>query len=269
MTRAAVYRCYQGLPHHRRFTAPRRGSAKRLPLRVAALVALLTAGACSADRGESISHEELVHRTQVILDSVAGGDRKPFELYFADDAMDHDEKGRAMDKKALVADITLPPRNWSGSIKLSHPESRIVGTAAILSYDVDETEVISGQTVQARYHTTDTWLQRRGSWQIVAEQVLRYYDDPAQGKPDIARYPDYAGSYEVEPGKTREVSSQAESLFMQSSGKEKEALFNEAGDLFFRKGVEGRILFHRTAQGKVDALIDRRNNEDIVWRKVT
>jgi hypothetical protein len=37
--------------------------------------------------------------------------------------------------------------------------------------------------------------------------------------------------------------------------------------LFFRKGVEGRILFRYDAHGKVDALIDRRNNEDVVWRK--
>jgi len=32
--------------------------------------------------------------------------------------------------------------------------------------------------------------------------------------------------------------------------------------------VEGRILFHRTESGKVDSLYDRRNNEDVVWRKV-
>jgi len=38
-------------------------------------------------------------------------------------------------------------------------------------------------------------------------------------------------------------------------------------ELFFRKGVEGRILFGYAANGKVDALIDRRNNEDVVWKK--
>jgi len=31
--------------------------------------------------------------------------------------------------------------------------------------------------------------------------------------------------------------------------------------------VEGRVLFRYADNGKVDALIDRRNNEDIVWRK--
>jgi len=32
--------------------------------------------------------------------------------------------------------------------------------------------------------------------------------------------------------------------------------------------VEGRELFQRDARGKVDALDDRRNNEDIVWKRV-
>jgi hypothetical protein len=32
--------------------------------------------------------------------------------------------------------------------------------------------------------------------------------------------------------------------------------------------VEGRILFRRADNGKVDALIDRRNNEDVVWKRV-
>ncbi len=42
----------------------------------------------------------------------------------------------------------------------------------------------------------------------------------------------------------------------------------KAPDLFFRPGVEGRRLFHRGANGRVDALIDRRNNQDVVWKKL-
>jgi hypothetical protein len=32
--------------------------------------------------------------------------------------------------------------------------------------------------------------------------------------------------------------------------------------------VEGRRLFHFGPDGKVDAMIDRRNDEDVVWKKV-
>jgi hypothetical protein len=47
----------------------------------------------------------------------------------------------------------------------------------------------------------------------------------------------------------------------------KEQLLPETSDLFFRKGLEGRILFCYSDNGKVNALIDRRNNEDVIWRK--
>jgi hypothetical protein len=47
----------------------------------------------------------------------------------------------------------------------------------------------------------------------------------------------------------------------------KEQLLPETSEIFFRKGVEGRILFRYGATGKVDGLIDRRNNEDVIWRR--
>ncbi|HJX24655.1 MAG TPA: hypothetical protein VJ252_00740, partial [Chthoniobacterales bacterium] len=68
------------------------------------------------------------------------------------------------------------------------------------------------------------------------------------------------------PGQTRTVSVDGDKLFVERKSK-KEQLFPETSELFFRKGVEGRILFRRDDRGKVDVLIDRRNNEDVVWRK--
>src|SRR6266498_1836830 len=133
-------------------------------------------------------------------------------------------------------------------------------------YDADETETIFGQNLKARYHITDTWLQRKGNWQIIASQAHRYYEDPAVGKADPKKFADYIGTYELAPGQTRFVIAEGEKLFVERNGR-KEQLFPETSEIFFRKGVEGRILFRYAASGKVDALIDRRNNEDVIWRK--
>ena len=233
-----------------------------------ALVAAMSTVSCSGKRGGGITQAELVRRTQEIFDAVAGGNRAPFEKYFAADSMIFDEKGRSMDKKAFVADQSPLPPGFSGAIKLVNPQSRILGNTAILSYDLNETETIFGQNMSARYHATDTWMQRNGQWQIIAEQVLRYYEDPAPGKPEVKKYPEYAGTYELTPGITLSVSAKGKELFSQRSGRAKELLVPEAPDIFFRKGVEGRRLFRRNDKGKVDALIDRRNNEDVVWRKI-
>jgi hypothetical protein len=219
-----------------------------------------------------LTQDELVRRTQELYDAIVPGNQAPWKKYFADDCIFADEKGRTLDKAKLIADITPLPAGYSGTIKIANVQSRIIGETAILSYDANETETIFGQNLTARYHVTDTWLQRNGNWQIVASQAHRYYEDPAIGRIDPKKFADFIGTYELAPGQTRLVTAEGENLFVERKGKKeqlnkKEQLFPETSELFFRKGVEGRILFRYDANGKIDALIDRRNNEDVVWTK--
>lgn len=166
----------------------------------------------------------------------------------------------------MLADIVAMPPGYSGTIKVVRPLSRIIGDAAILSHDTDENEIVFGQHLTARYHAIDTWLRRNGVWQIVASQAMRYYEDPAVGRADPSKLAGFTGVYELAEGQTRKVLVEEGNLFLERNG-QREQLLPEATEIFFRKGVEGRILFRTDTSGKVDALIDRRNNEDIVWQK--
>jgi hypothetical protein len=239
-------------------------------MKVLPVIIFATALAHAADA--PITQEELVRRTQELYDAIVPGDQAPWKKYFADDCIFSDEKGRTFDKPKLIADITPLPAGYSGSIKVNNVQSRIINDTAVLSYDLDETETIFGQNLTARYHVTDTWLRRSGEWKIIASQAHRYYEDPAMGKIDPKKFGDFVGVYELAPDQTRSVTAEGGNLFVERKGKKeqlnkKEQLFPETSDLFFRKGVEGRILFRYDAHGKVDALIDRRNNEDVVWVK--
>jgi hypothetical protein len=213
-----------------------------------------------------ITQDELVRRTQELYDAIVPGNQAPWKKYFADDCIFSDEKGRTLDKAKLIADIAPMPAGYSGAIKIDNVQSRIIGDTGVLSYDANETETIFGQNLTARYHITDTWLRRTGEWKIIASQAHRYYEDPAIGKIDPKKFGDFIGIYELAPAQTRSVTAEGENLFVERKGK-KEQLFPETSDLFFRKGVEGRILFRYDEHGKIDALVDRRNNEDVVWRK--
>ncbi len=232
-----------------------------------ALSAFLVAAALKSAADVPITQDELVRRTQELYDSLVTGDKAPWKKHFADDCMFADEKGRFFDKPKLIADITPLPAGYSGTIKVQDVHSRIIGNTAVLSYDADETETIFRQNLKARYHITDTWLQRDDHWQIIASQAHRYYEDPAVGKADPKKFADFTGSYELASGQTRLVTDEGDKLFIERKGK-KEELLPETSELFFRKGVEGRILFRHAANGKVDALIDRRNNEDVTWTKI-
>jgi hypothetical protein len=215
-----------------------------------------------------ITEAELIRRTRQLYDALVPGDKTPWAAYYADDAMSYDEKGRAMDKTAILADVEPMPKGYSGSIKVVHPHALFAPGVAVLAYETDEDETIYGQLLHARYHSVDTWLYRNGKWQIVMSQTMRFYEDPARGATNPASLNDFTGTYELAPGKRRTVSRCGEDLCLQSGNGDKTTLVPESGDLFFRAGVEGRILFHRAASGKVDALYDRRNNEDVVWKKL-
>lgn len=237
----------------------------------AALLAATGFSARGRDKAGSepgITQQELVARTQELFDAVAGGDQRPWKKYFAEDAMYFDEMGHSMDKAALVKSIVALPEGYSGNIKIVNAQSRILGDTAIHSYDMDESETVWGQQLSARYHATDTWMRRGGNWQIVAGQVLRYYEDPAPGKADTSAFPQYVGKYQLASGVIMTITTEGGQLYAQRGDRPKELLVPEAVNIFFRKGVEGRRLFHYGGNGKVDALIDRRNNEDIVWGKI-
>src|SRR5437762_1542926 len=151
-------------------------------MKLLALIAFTSAATFACAVNIPLTQEELVRRTQELYDAVASANQAPWKKYFADDCIFADEKGRIFDKTKLVADITPMPAGYSGSIKIGHAQSRIIGETAVLSYDLDETETIFGQNLKAHYHVTDTWLRRNGEWQIIASQAHRYYEDPAVGK---------------------------------------------------------------------------------------
>lgn len=229
---------------------------------------LLALSAFQAGQAATITKRELVRRTQQLLDAFAPGDKAPWQLYLAADAMLFDEMGRSMDKPAFLAQLQALPEGYSGSIELRNPAARFIGCAAILSYDADETETIFGQEVHARYHMTDTWAYRHARWQMIASQTLRYYEDPAVGTVPESLLEDYVGTYELTPGNTKTITLRDGRLYVQRGNGQPAELHAESADLFFRSGIEGRYLFQRNDAGRVSVLIDRRNNEDLRWTRI-
>lgn len=242
-------------------------------LPILCLISLLTSSsqgalpkAVSRSNNNTATVTQLTRQTQELYDAVVPGNQEPWKKYFADDCIFADEKGRLFDKAKLVTDITPLPAGYSGTIKVENLQSRLILDTAVLSYDLNETETIFGQQLHARYHVTDTWLRRNNTWQIIASQAHRYYEDPAVGETDPSKFAQFVGTYEIAPDQTRTVTLQDGKLFVERKGK-KEELFPESCDTFFRKGVEGRILFRRDKSSGAVQLIDRRNNEDVIWRR--
>jgi hypothetical protein len=233
-----------------------------------ALIFLLAVVPLLAQDSPTITQNELTRRTQAMYDAVASGNKSPWKQYLAADSMIHDEKGSSYDRTTFLATVEPLPAGYSGTIRVTHPQTIFAPGVVIFSYVTEEVETVFGNRMTARYHQTDTWLYRKHLWQIAASQVMRYYEDPAAMTLRAAMLNDYAGTYELAAGNRMIVSTHEGKLFAQRGSAKPAEMLAEAPDLFFRKGVEGRRLFRRNSLGKVDAIIDRRNNEDMVWKKI-
>lgn len=216
----------------------------------------------------NISQAEILHRTQALYDAVAPGNKTPWRQYLAEDAIIHDEKGGSYTKATFLATVDPLPPGYSGSIRITHPQTIFAPGVAIFSYDAEEIETVFGNRMTARYHQTDTWLYRKQLWQMAASQSMRYYEDPAPATINPAIFSDYVGTYELARGNEMIVTTHDGKLFAQRGSGRAIELIPESPDMFFRRGIEGRRLFHRNSRGKVDSLIDRRNNEDLLWKKI-
>jgi len=236
-----------------------------MKLLFAIIFATKLAHAAAADL--PITQQELVRRTQELYDAIVPGNRTPLEkifrrrLHLLQRERTHHGQGETGCRHHAYA---------GGIFRLDQdrqcPEPDF-GRHRSSELRRHETETIFGQNLTARYHVTDTWLRRNDEWKIIASQAHRYYEDPAVGKADPRKFGDFIGTYELAPGQIRSITVENENLFIERKGK-KEQLLPETSDLFFRKSIEGRILFHYDANGKVDSLADRRNNEDVIWRKI-
>ena len=251
-----------------RIIGPNKGTRPQVAL-LGLLVALpFVCPSSRASTSPTITQNELIQRTQRLLDAYAPGDRGPFRLYVADDAMFFDDDND-MDKAVLLESIRPLPSGYSGSIRIERPKVRFAPSVAVLAFDAIETETVFGEVLHARYHMTHTWLFRKGQWQIVAGETHRYYEDPAAGHIAAAKLADYVGTYQLAPGVVIEITQSDNQVYAQRGSQKPYRLVPESSDVFFRQGVEGRKLFHRDASNHVDLLIDRRNNEDLFWKRIS
>jgi len=216
---------------------------------------------------ESGDSGALIKITQELLNDIALGDRSRWSKYLADDCVITVDDGRTLTKRQFLNELQPLPKGYSGRIELDKPLVRSSAGAVVISYDLHEQENVFGQSLSVEYHTTDTWLRRGKEWQLIASQSLRKFTDPPPGLPDPARYADYIGTYELATSVAYTVSEEEGKLFGQRTGRNKEELQPETPDTFFRKGIPGRRIFVRDANGRVVKMADRLEGRDLVWAK--
>jgi hypothetical protein len=213
--------------------------------------------------------DELRHISQSMMDAIAIGDTATWSHYLASDAVLTDEEANVRDRAATLENLKPLPRGYSGWICVESPRVTIHGDASVITYAVMETESVLGQTLHTHFYTTDTYIREFGQWRLLGSQtgVIPSEHTATAVSPGLLN--DYVGRYTLAPGADYVVTRDGDRLFGQRTGHAKEEMLPLGVDRFFRTGaVRGERVFRRDANGRVDAMLDRRDNNDLVWRRV-
>jgi len=98
-------------------------------------------------------------------ESVVTGDKSKRKIYFADDFIGTDTKGRRYDKAHITRETG--PATQIVSNQLNDVDVRFFGNTAI-AYGSETWTREDGST--GRYVWTDVWVKRDGRWRLVAAQ---------------------------------------------------------------------------------------------------
>ncbi|WP_172461753.1 nuclear transport factor 2 family protein [Dyella jiangningensis] len=239
-------------------------------MRVRTLGFLIIAGVASAPSafaGEAPKalREELLRTTQALVDALPTGDRDVWEKSLTDDAVIIDEFGRIAHKADTVASIHAFPKGLSGSIELRDPHVQQYGDTAILQVEEYERETVFGQPLVVRYESLLTFVKQSGAWKLAGYEDVTLPTEPPKLTVTGLTLGDYQGSYRYAPDRIWTVSHEQGELHVLARPGAKPNLLQPIGkDIFMGSDDERNLfIFRRGADGKVNALIERRKFNDL------
>ena len=234
-----------------------------------------TQGICVAVAWVSISASgavdfgERIHRqTQELYDAIAPGSISVWEHYLDADARFTTEDGQVL-TKAQVLEQTKPlPAGVSGSIRVVDFHAVRHGSVAIANYVADEAENFHGHELHCQYRSTDTWIETRSGWRLIASQTMALRTDPPAMALDHKRIDEYTGRYDLTPAISYEIRQSDGKLEGRQTGRNAESLLAEAPDVFFVPGKPRyRKIFLRGSDGQITGFAERREAWQILWKR--
>jgi hypothetical protein len=236
------------------------------------LVGVLVVGAGGAVAAEPApprdSAAELRLMTQELMDAIAPGKAEVWRRYLHDELVHVDENGVVRDKASLLAELTPLPAGLVGRIEVDRFQATVHGDTAVAAGEIQEYLDYHGQPLRTRFRFLDTWVRTPEGWRLIAEQTSAVLKDPPAVELTREELCSYAGVYELTPAITTLVRCTQNGLTSERTGRPAVDYVAELRDVFFVAGQpRTRRIFLRDAGGKVVAFADRREGEDVRWRR--
>jgi hypothetical protein len=207
-------------------------------------------------------------KDQAMLDAIVPGNRKVWEDALAADAVYVDESGAITDRAEFLKQLEPMPAGISGSIQITSFSAHISGDLATVIHTDDEQENFHGQTLYARYLTTETWRNEAGEWKLHLVHVYAVLKDPPAISLPADVLQQYTGRYLAGNDLVYVIEWDGKQITGGRQGGAVKPLMVEVRDVLFIAGQPRiRKIFQRDAAGKITGFVDRRESWDLLWHR--
>src|SRR5687767_6420894 len=117
------------------------------------------------------TESDLKKIVQELLDAITAGDPTIWDRHLAENCIVATEDGRTLTKAQMLEEIRPLPAAYKGNLSIANVQVRDHGGVAVISYDIPEKLELYGQTLNTRFHSTDTYMKRDGRWRLIALQI--------------------------------------------------------------------------------------------------
>lgn len=230
------------------------------------LLALAHAGLAQTD--SAFKAKQLLAIEQSLMNALPG-DTTLWSVYLDENWYIIAEDGTGFRKHEFLKGFGPFPKGYSGRINIIKPVFVFHDNIAVVHYVADEYEHVYGQQLHTSYATANTWYQTGNSWKMMASQTFEIPQLPeGMGMVGAEILNSYTGTYQLSDTVSCMVSLEGNQLYLQKKGRKKEALQPETFNVFFRQSdTRGRKIFLMNEKGEMQ-LLERRNGQDLVWKKI-
>lgn len=217
---------------------------------------------------DSVLERTLRAKDQALMDAFAPGDRAVWASAMAPDAVYLDENNVLMTRAAFLAQLRPLPPNTSGHIAIVKYTMRRAGDTVAVVHQDAESEYYHGQMLHATFFMSETWHRTPGGWRLMLMHESNVLRDPPAARLPASLLASYVGTYRAGPDLTYTISLANGVLVGARNGRPPVPLLAEVRDVFFVAGQpRTRKIFQRSAGGAVAGFVDRREGEDVVWKR--
>jgi ketosteroid isomerase-like protein len=209
-------------------------------------------------------------QSQEFSDASATGDAVTLGKYLDDRVIFMNEGGEMATKKDIVDSAKPSPKNVSNALEQTDFKVEIHGDVAVTSFTDNSTQHVFGQTVKAKYMSTEVWMNKSDGWKMISSQTMAVQDDPPTVTLASKTLDEYVGTYQASPDFKFVIARNGEELTGSANGGKPFAIKAELKDVLITPGQPRlRRIFQRDDDGKITGFVSRREGHDLLLKRVS